>query len=148
MSNVTNIGDWVINRKTKSYFTPKGECGHKHLQMEDDGAVVKCTDCGVQVSAYWALENIVRAYNEWTVKFNRERETFRQSKEKEIHLLAAKKVESAWRSRSMVPTCPHCRSGILPSDGFGGGMINKEIEMRRRAIALEQSGVDTLGAMP
>jgi hypothetical protein len=72
-------------------------------------------------------------YNRALSRLQRERDALTKAKESEIHLLAAKKVEKAWRSRTMVPACPHCGKGILPQDGLGSTNINRAIELRRRA---------------
>lgn len=49
-----------------------------------------------------------------------------------LTLQAAKRVEGAWRRRKMMPACPHCGRGISQHDGFGGSMVNREMENRRR----------------
>lgn len=54
--------------------------------------------------------------------------------EKTVELRAAQKVEKAWRSRTMVPTCPHCAEAIFPEDGLGSGMANRELALRRRGV--------------
>ncbi|MDE3022711.1 MAG: hypothetical protein KGI54_12775 [Pseudomonadota bacterium] len=60
------------------------------------------------------------------------------------HLIAARAVEKAWRVRDMVPSCPHCHAGILPEDGLGKSLINREMEMRRRDIAKKNEDAKTL----
>lgn len=87
------------------------------------------------VSAFWALEMLSDEYNRALSKLQRDREALAKAKEAETHLLAARRVESVWRSRTMVPACPHCGTGILPEDGLGSSQINRGIELRRRAAA-------------
>lgn len=55
-----------------------------------------------------------------------------------VVLKAAKKVEKAWRSRSSVPTCPHCHEAIFPEDGFGGTQVNKKMAIERRKFKDKQ----------
>ena len=51
-----------------------------------------------------------------------------------LHLKAAQEAEAAWRSRKMVPTCPHCREAIFAADGFGKFQMRREIAERRRNV--------------
>jgi hypothetical protein len=55
----------------------------------------------------------------------------------EFEAMAAQVVESAWRSRSMVPVCPHCSEAIFATDGLGRSQVNKQMAERRRAAAIE-----------
>ena len=130
--NVISIGDWQIKRSSEHRIQKDGDCDHKHLELDERGDVVRCLKCGTQVSAFWAIKMISEQYNCSLRKLASERETVKQAKEENLHLLAAKKVEKAWRRRSMVPACPHCGRGIFPEDGLGGSMINREMELRRR----------------
>lgn len=132
MGEVVDIGEMRITRERRRYLAGDG-CLHKHLELDDQGDVVSCLDCKKQVSAFWAFSMFVAYYVECKERLDRERQRFREETSKEIVLLAAKKVEKAWRSRSMVPSCPHCHRGILPSDRFGDNTVNKEFELRRRA---------------
>lgn len=137
MGDLVEIGDFSLARKNRGGYVPIGECAHKHITMDDTGAVVRCADCNTQVSAYWALTMIAEEYTRQWNKLQHSKQALEEAKAKDIHLLAAQRVEKAWRSRSMVPSCPHCHRGIFPQDGFGKGMINKEIENRRRNIAAD-----------
>lgn len=138
MGDLVKIGDFSLARKNRSGYTPIGECAHKHLTLNDTGDVVSCTDCKTQVSPYWALTMLADEYARQWKKLQDGKMALEEAKTKDIHLLAAQVVEKAWRSRSMVPSCPHCHRGIFPQDGFGKGMINKDIENRRRKIASVQ----------
>ncbi|MFA1584734.1 hypothetical protein ABZR37_03875 [Achromobacter ruhlandii] len=47
---------------------------------------------------------------------------------------AAKRMDAAWRSKTMAPLCPHCTKAIMPEDVVNGvGMTSKDWEVRRRA---------------
>lgn len=137
-NNIISIGDWKIQRNGEHRIQTEGDCDHKHLELDERGDVVRCLKCGTQVSAFWAIKMISEQYNSSLRRLVRERETVKQAKEENLHLLAAKKVEKAWRRRSMVPACPHCGRGILPEDGLGSSMINREMELRRRKAELEK----------
>ena len=102
--------------------------------MCDEGHTVKCNDCGDQLSAYFILGRMIESYKESRDLLIAQRNLFEAEKSKEVVLLAAKKIEKAWRSRSTVPACPHCHKAILPTDRFGSITLNKVLELKRRAI--------------
>lgn len=133
MSNVIEIGDFSIARKSRSYgFVAEGECAHRRTTMEEDGEIVRCRDCKAQLTAWWLLKEILYAYTESQRKAKIDREQIAKERATIIHLIAARKVERAWRHHTMLPTCPHCHRGIAPTDGFGDGMVNKKIERTHR----------------
>lgn len=131
MSNVVNIGDVRITRQHRTY-SRSAECEHLHLTLHENGGVVECDDCKKTLSAYWALTMMAERYGTAFDKVLRGQQRLEEAKAKDISLLAAQKVEKAWRSRSMVPTCPHCHEAIFPQDGFGGSAINRAMAIRRR----------------
>ncbi len=138
MNNVVDIGEWSLRRKKENSIQQEGECNHYRLDFADKGDVILCRDCGVQVSAYWALTSIAERFNQQLEAFKREKAQFEQMRQDSLHLVAAKQVEKAWRSRTMVPACPHCHRGILSSDGLGRTQISKAMEERRRLVVQAQ----------
>jgi hypothetical protein len=134
MSNVTDIEQLRITRKNS--LNRQDECQHQHMTMDFNGETVTCDDCGKALSAFWVL-------NRFTEQFRRAREalTARQaalaaSEQKTLHLRAAQEVEQAWRSRTMVPTCPHCNEAIFAGDGFGRSTMSRDMAERRRKVVL------------
>ena len=135
MADIIQIGEWKLQHKHNHRYVEPGDCDHKHIELDARGDIVRCVKCGDQLSAFWALKMLSDEYNRALGKLQREREALEKAKEAETHLLAARKVEKVWRTRTMVPACPHCGAGILPEDGLGGSRINREIELRRRSTA-------------
>lgn len=133
MADIISIGEFQIARKGAGKRLTETQCRHKHLQLED-GDVVRCADCNVQVSAYWALESIAFDWGMMQAKLEHEKTLLAEAKKKEVHLLAARAIEKVWRSKDMLPCCPHCGVGIAPEDGLGMAQINRAIELRRRNI--------------
>lgn len=131
--NVIQFGDFAFRARAKRYACEQDRCPHKHLELDDNGDMVMCLDCKQQVSAYWALRHITEQWKDYSSKLKRQAEDLQERLNKNVALLAAQTVEKAWRSHKMVPTCPHCRAAILPTDGFGASTISKEFEMRRRS---------------
>ena len=62
------------------------------------------------------------------------REGYEFVRKTHVRLKAAVRAQEAWRSRSMVPTCPHCHEAIFPEDGFGGSAINKKTALEQRSF--------------
>ncbi|MET3371969.1 hypothetical protein ABIC89_001010 [Variovorax boronicumulans] len=128
---VINIEDLRITRE-RSRAWKADACKHLHLTFDDNGEIIECDDCKKQVGAYWAFLMLAERYEQALHKVTAGSAALAQARQKDIGLLAAQKVEKAWRSRSMLPMCPHCGEGIAASDGFGGSLINKELALRRR----------------
>lgn len=130
--NVVELGDYRFTHKRRHRY-PKPECEHKSVELDDNGDVVMCLDCGKQVSAYYALRMLTEHWGDVQSRIAAKQARADGAQEKAIHLLAAREVERAWRDRRHVPVCPHCREGISATDGFGGSSISKEIDNARRA---------------
>lgn len=129
-AQVIDIGDFRLTRERKVF---NEGCPHKHLTLNDEGEFVTCDDCKVQVGNYAALRMLVVRWTELQAKVSAQQRAATEAMQKTVGLRAAQRVEKAWRSHSMVPTCPHCSEAIFPSDGFGSSAVNKAIAVRRRA---------------
>lgn len=133
MTEVIQIEELRIRRERKTYAS--GKCKHMNLTTDDEGEIVMCDDCGKQVSAFWALQMVAEHYAKAMHKLERDKAAHAASTAKGVTLRAAQRVEQAWRSRTMVPTCPHCKTGIFAEDGFGQTQVSREMELRRLAVA-------------
>jgi hypothetical protein len=132
LSNVIQFSDLKIARIKDDYIRRREGCQHRYIEMDDVGEVVKCVDCGSQVSAYWALNMFTSSWGEQIKKVQRELDTAKQATALTLHLRAAKQAESVWRGNKMLPTCPHCARGIMLEDNFGGATVNKAFEQGLR----------------
>jgi ribosomal protein S27E len=141
MSNVVNIDDVRITR-TRMGYDRRDECKHRKLTFDEHGEIVTCDDCHKQVTAFWVVTMLAEVYAKALEKVASDQRRLNEAKAKDISLLAAQKVEKAWRSRSMVPTCPHCHEAIFPQDGFGGSATNRAIAVRRREVECAQPRVE------
>ncbi|WP_455233395.1 hypothetical protein [Geopseudomonas aromaticivorans] len=132
--NVIEIGDFSLARKVDNAWQRRREkaCEHRNLDLEPHGEVVRCRDCGTQVSAFWALGMLADNWRERSAQLQRKEQQAEQDLKSTLHLRAARLVESAWRSRDTLPTCPHCGEGIAPSDGLGSARVSKPIDAARR----------------
>lgn len=130
--NLITIGELQVQRKRRLDRFNKQECPHQRIDLNDHGETVRCQDCGVFVSAYWALCHWSQQINDGLRSIKAQREQLAWERKKLIRRVAVRKVEEAW-NRGMLPVCPHCHAGILPEDGFGGSQVCKELELARRA---------------
>lgn len=133
MSKVIDIEDLRIQRQRQFASRPSADCKHKRLILDDEGCIVRCADCDVQLNAYWTLTFFLEHYEQALAKLSAREQRYTEEMQRDLHLIAAQRVERAWRSRTMVPACPHCGEGIDAKDNFGGTMINKTLYERRRA---------------
>lgn len=143
MAHIVEIGDFRLKRERKLFSEG---CQHKHLTLDDEGEFVTCDDCGKQVGNYAALRMLVERWSLLQARVDAQKEAIAKAAEKTVELRAAQKVERAWRSRTMVPTCPHCNRGIFPADGFGDCLVNRSMEERRLAVAASRNVGDIGGA--
>lgn len=137
MANVVEIGDFRLKHQRRRIMD--AGCQHKHLTLDDDGDFVTCDDCQNQVGTYFALRMLVQQWVALQERVDAQRRSIAEAAEKTVELRAAQVVEKAWRRRSMVPACPHCNAAILPEDGFGSSLVNRAIELRRRAVKKDGS---------
>ena len=131
--NVVSIGDWRINRKHASYsIFDKKECRHLNTTMMDEGQYIRCDDCNAPLSAYWVLSRLLQDIRNTRKEIRSEQQRLALAPERALRLKAAQTIEGAWRSRTMVPACPHCTRGIFAADMLNPSYVSKEIEMQRR----------------
>lgn len=130
-AQVISIADFSIKRAAQKKYT---DCKHLKLTRDDELQVVECDDCGKKIGNYAALSMLISRWENLQRSITRQNQVAIEALNKTIVLRAAQKVESAWRSQKMVPTCPHCVEAIFPNDGFGATAVNKEVALRRRAI--------------
>jgi hypothetical protein len=135
MGDVIEFGELRVRRAARMQYINEDRCRHFNMTVDDNGEVVTCDDCGKQLGAFWALRLITEQYEQAWKKVAATGERIKEEAAKSLHLRAALKVEQAWRSRSMVPTCPHCHQAIFPEDGFGGSGTNRRMAIARREKA-------------
>lgn len=130
---VTHIGNYTL--RNAGNRAPQTGCEHRELVLDRDAESVRCVQCGSQVSAYQALEMLAGEWDGAVATLRREAAELEKAKQGHLHLLAARKVEKAWRGRGTVPACPHCHRGILPEDNLGDRVVSRAIELRRREVS-------------
>lgn len=131
VNKVVDLGEYRFSLMQRRAHD-KTVCQHKNMVLDDNGNIVTCKDCGKQIDPYFALRTITEDWGKIQSEIDARRDRLRDESAKSIHLLAAREVERAWRDKRHVPTCPHCGEGISAHDGFGRGLISKQIDDARR----------------
>lgn len=127
--NVIQLDKYRIKREPDGTFSPG--CNHYSLILKDKGEFVYCEDCNENVSPYWAIKHLSRAFRDELEKLTSATLELEIRAKEFVHTKAAKEIERAWRGGKYAVTCPHCQRGILPQDSLG--WRSKELEMARRA---------------
>ncbi len=138
---IVNIGDMRLRRKGdpgrwNGLHLEKPKCRHLRTTLDPNGHIITCDDCNMQVDAFWVLGSLIECWSANLAALQAQtkalQETRKALENENIHLIAARKVESVWRSRNYVPACPHCAKGILPEDGLGSSRVSRRRELERR----------------
>lgn len=131
-TNVVDIGQWRLTRRDRFRVSSKGECPHHRLLLDDRGEIVVCQDCQTQLSAYWVLSNLASDIEMERLRNEAGRRLLQEDRQATLHSSNARRVESLWETGRLVPTCPHCRAGILAEDNLGSQTMLRAAELRRR----------------
>jgi len=133
MATIVNIKDYQFTMETEHEREENKKCAHKKKLLHEDGEYIICRDCGIQVSAFWALKDMLNAYSEAMDDFKTERRLFNQQCKEKQFLKILNRIDKAWSGKhQMAIGCPHCRKGILPEDDFGQLQCSAELERRER----------------
>lgn len=118
--NVVDIGDLRVARGLTR--RPPSACTHRSLFYDQNERRIWCGDCEHDVEAFDAFrlltENYDRAYRLLQSRANE----ITEAEKFTLRSLAAKAIDKAWRSRTMLPACPSCGAGLFPED-FKNGVL-------------------------
>lgn len=125
--NVVDIGDLRVARGKAR--RERSMCAHMHLVYDDAERRIWCEDCETDIEAFDVFKLLVERHDQLKHKALRLQELEKET----LISRAAKKMDEAFRMRSMAPTCPHCKEAILPEDVLSGwGLTGKEMARARR----------------
>jgi hypothetical protein len=110
------------------------KCGHHHLIYDIQNKEIICKDCNQILHPFDAFLQLLDARKRTEEDLERRRKELEEleSRAGKGLLKATRYVDHAWRSKNMVPCCPHCSAPIFPDDGFGRSMTNKEMALQAR----------------
>lgn len=134
-ANVIQIGDLRAARgEVRRHQAP---CKHLHVAWNLSERRVWCQDCEQDVEPFDAFTLFVRRIDEIEKRI----EVMRQIETETVRSRAANKLDKLYRSRTMIPCCPHCKRGILPGDVLKGmGHMSRQLEERRRGLSKAGGG--------
>lgn len=122
---VVDIGDARVARGLTR--RPLSSCTHKSMVYDPRERRIWCSDCETEVPAFDAFMSIVEGYDRALKAAKRKINEAREAETRAIRSRAAKVMDKAWSSRTMLPICPHCRRGIAPEDVLKGtGSVSRE----------------------
>ena len=141
MSNIVQIEGYEFTQKGSFLYQRlhKNRCAHRNIILDDQGDIVRCSDCKEQLSAYWALNEVLACYKRKMSELgneNNKAERIRKDLEKEYRFIKVlKSIQRAWRGKNkMAVVCPWCGVGIMPEDGLGNTTIAPEIDLNRKRL--------------
>lgn len=129
---VVNIGDIRVARgMTRRAYS---SCPHRGLVFDNSERRIWCKDCERDVEPFDAFKSLIEGYSAARDDLERRVTAMAEAEVFKIRTLAGKRMEEAWRSKNMVPACPHCHNGLFPEDfKFGPSMVGKDFARGRRA---------------
>lgn len=131
---VVDIGDIRVARGMSR--RPFSTCSHHSMVYDQRERRIWCKDCENDVDAFDAFEMLAKRSHEHRAMLDAREQKIEEAEAFTIRSVAAKVMDKAWRRRKTVPTCPHCRSALLPEDVENGfNFTSKEIELARRKRA-------------
>ena len=111
---------------------PASSCRHLRLRYDQQERRIWCPDCERDVEAFDAFISLVDRLKRHNQSLDRREKAIAEAEAFTIRSRAAKVMDKAWRSRTMVPACPHCRGGLLPELFTGGvSMMGKSYARAR-----------------
>ncbi len=115
---VVDIGDLRVARGLSR--RPHSACPHRQLVYDSKERRIWCADCEMNVEAFDAFESFVSRYSKANDEMERRAKRLAEAEKFQARSIAAKKLDEEWRSRTMVPACPHCGMGLFPEDFKNG----------------------------
>lgn len=128
--NVIDIGDLRVARGLSR--RPVTVCKHRPLFYDQKERRIWCKDCETDIEPFDAFMQIVENFSAATKRIERDRQMVEEAKAHNLLRIAAKHIDQLFRSKKMVPACPHCNHGIFPEDVMAMGRVGREYEQARR----------------
>ena len=128
---VVDIGDIRVARGLSR--RPFSICKHRRLVFDQHERRIWCKDCETALEAFDAFRLLAEQSHAFLAAVEARERKVSDAESHNVRSLAAKVLDEAWRSRSMVPICPHCRSGLFPEDFKNGvSKMGRDYAAKRR----------------
>lgn len=128
---VVDIGDIRVSRGLTR--RPHSSCNHRRMSYDPKERRIWCRDCEKDVDQFDAFVNLTEQYHRSYSNLKDEQQKLAEAQAFQIRSVAAKNIDKAWRSKSMVPACPSCGNGLFPEDFRSEpSLLGKEYAAARR----------------
>jgi hypothetical protein len=111
---VVDIGDLRVARGLSR--RPHSSCEHKTMVYDQNERRIWCEDCEKNVEAFDAFVSLVEWHSKAANRIKERLNRVAEAEKNTVRSLAAKAMDEVWRSRNMVPACPHCGQGLFPEN--------------------------------
>lgn len=111
---VVDIGDLRVARGMTR--RPVSSCSHARLNYDPSERRIWCKDCEKDVDPFDAFTKLVEQYHRAYDSMIKRLGALAEAEQFKLRSVAAKTIDQAWRSRTMVPACPACSNGLFPED--------------------------------
>ena len=128
---VVDIGDLRVARGLSR--RPHSACKHRPLVYDQQERRIWCKDCEQDVEPFDAFMQLVENFHRAASDIERGRKALEEAQAHNVIRVATKQMDEHFRSRKMVPSCPHCGDGIFPEDVPKMGRVNRQWEEVKRA---------------
>lgn len=115
---VIDIGDIRVARGLSR--RAHSSCPHARMVYDQNERRIWCKDCERDVEPFDAFKGIVEQYSRAYDGLMRRIEQVSMAEKFAARSIAVKKLDEVWRSRNLVPCCPHCSGGLFPEDFKNG----------------------------
>jgi len=130
--NVIDFGDVRVmrGRTRREYST----CEHRALSYDPVERRVWCRDCEKEIDNFDAVLSLINNYHKAYKYLEKQTDEVLEAQQYNIKRIATKRLDKSWQSRTTVPCCPHCKTGLLPGDFTDVKIktVSKELEKAKR----------------
>lgn len=129
--NVVDIGEVRVSRGLSRRH--HSSCPHKRLTYDQAERRIWCRDCERDVEGFDAFRIVAEwAHVAHESLLKRER-AVQEAEGFAARTIAGKKLDEAWRSKTMVPACPSCGNGLFPEHikAHGFSMLGRDFAKAR-----------------
>lgn len=125
---------------------PVSSCRHATLVYDDHERRIWCEDCESEIHPFDAFTNLVTRMDAHHEDLRRREGQIREAESYALQRRASKAIDEKWRSRNMVPCCPHCSHGLFPEHFANGGisMMGRDYAEKQLARAKAEKKVRTV----
>ena len=110
-----------INRGREKFC----KCEKPTYEIDTKNRIVSCRLCGAFIDPYEALYSIALNKERFGQYLQSMLDQAHELENWQPHLIYVRKLESIWRSKDMLPTCPHCKKPIEAKELYYSTHINK-----------------------